>query len=72
MADIPMSNVRRLMIEGAGEIRISGDALTKSVTTTATFVRRLGERAASIARGHGRKTIMVEDLDAATQMLLPP
>lgn len=71
MAELPSSNVRRLLGNGAGEMRISAEALTTGISAAEDFLKRLGERAASVARGHGRKTIMPEDLDAARRQLLP-
>ncbi len=71
MADLPASNVRRLMGGGAGDMRISAEAVASGVSAAEDFLKRLGERAASIARSHGRKTVMPEDLDAAKAQLLP-
>lgn len=71
MADLPASNVRRLLGGAAADMRISAEAVTNGIAAAEDFLKRLGERAASIARGHGRKTIMPEDLDAAKQQLLP-
>lgn len=71
MAELPNSNVRRLLGGGAGDMRISAEAVTSGISAAEDFLKRLGERAASIARGHGRKTIMPEDLDAAKRQLLP-
>lgn len=71
MADLPNSNVRRLLGTGIGDMRISAEAVTVGITAAEGFLKQLGERAASIARGHGRKTIMPEDLEAARRQLLP-
>ena len=71
MANLPTSNVKRLLVEGAGEIRISSEATATGIAAAETFLTRLGERAASIARGHGRKTIMPEDIETARRQLLP-
>jgi histone H3/H4 len=65
MANLPASNVKRLLGTSAGDIRISAEAVTKGVEAAEAYLAKLGETAASIARGHGRKTIMPEDLDAA-------
>jgi len=71
MANLPTSNVRRLLGEGAGDIRISTEAVAKGIEAAEVFLHRLGERAASIARGHGRKTVMPEDLETARHQILP-
>lgn len=71
VADLPASNVKRLTIAGAGDIRISGEAVDKAIGAAEAFLSKLGERAGSIARSNGRKTIMPEDVDAARQQLLP-
>lgn len=62
---LPASNVKRLVLESAGDIRIAGGAVPKATEAAAVYLRKLGERAASIARGHGRKTIMEEDIAQA-------
>lgn len=69
MANLPMSNVRRLLAEKAGDIRISADAVTKGIEAAEEYLQKLGERAGSIARGHGRKTIMPEDVESAKRMI---
>ena len=71
MANLPASNVKRLMSEGAGDIRISAEAVAKGIQAAEIFLRKLGERAGSVARSHGRKTIMPEDLETACGALLP-
>ncbi|MBI3891852.1 MAG: NFYB/HAP3 family transcription factor subunit [Candidatus Wallbacteria bacterium] len=70
MANLPSSNVRRLLATNAGDIRISAEAVVKGVDAAEEYLTRLGERAASIARGHMRKTIMPEDLEAAKKLLI--
>lgn len=62
---LPASNVKKLTLENAGEIRISATAVTIATEAAAEYLRRLGERAAVIARGSGRKTIMDEDIENA-------
>jgi histone H3/H4 len=70
MADLPTTNVRRLLGAGAGDMRFSAEAVTQGVGAAEEFIRRLGERAASVARGHGMKTIMPEHLEVAKTQLL--
>jgi histone H3/H4 len=69
MANLPVSNVKRLLTEKAGDIRVSAEAVLHAIETTEEFLGKLGERAGSIARAHGRKTIMPEDIEAARRML---
>ena len=71
MADLPNSNVRRLLGAGISDMRISAEAVTAGITAAEAFLKVLGERAAVVARGHGRKTVMPEDLEAARRQLLP-
>ena len=71
MADLPNSNVRRLLGAGIGDMRISAEAVTVGISAAEAFLKLLGERAASVARSHGRKTVMPEDLDAARRQVLP-
>ncbi len=71
MADLPASNVKRLTVAGAGDIRISAEAVDKAIGAAEAFLSRLGQRAGSVARSNGRKTIMPEDIEAARGQLLP-
>ena len=70
MASLPASNVKRLVSEKAGDMRISAEAVTKAIEAAEEYLHRLGERAGSIARSHSRKTIMPEDLVSAKGQIL--
>lgn len=71
MSELAASKVKKLLLEEAGEIRVSAGALPTATTAAAKFLRRVGVRAASIARSNGRKTIMEEDVEAAVKQLWP-
>ncbi len=65
MAELAASHVKKLVLEDAEGMRISADSVPAATKAAAEFLRKLGLRASVIARGHGRKTIMEEDIAAA-------
>ncbi len=69
MASLPISNVKRLLGQGAKEMRISAESVTVAIEATEEYLGKLGERAASVARSYGRKTIMPEDLAQARKLI---
>lgn len=71
MAELASSKVKKLLVEGGGDIRVSASALPTAIEAGANIFRRIGNRAASIARANGRKTIMPEDIDQAVKQLWP-
>lgn len=71
MAELASSKVKKLLVEGGGEIRVSAAAIPVAIEGGAKVIRRIGARAASIARTNGRKTIMPEDITAAMAQLWP-
>lgn len=71
MAELAASKVKKLLTEEAGDIRVSAGAVPVATAAGAKFLRRVGARAASIARSNGRKTIMEEDIEAAVKQLWP-
>lgn len=71
MSELAVTKVKKLVVENTGGMRIAGTAVPKAISAGADFLRKLGERAGSIARSHGRKTIMEEDLEAARRQLFP-
>jgi len=70
MSLLPQSNTRKLVMEKTGELRISASAVSCATEAAADYLRRLGERAAGVARSYGRKTIMDEDIELARQQML--
>lgn len=65
MAELAQSHVRKLVVEDTGGMRISSGAIPVAIEAGADYLRKLGKRAAGIARAHGRKTIMEEDIATA-------
>ena len=69
MAEIPNAPVKRLIIEGAGGLRVGGSALDLASEHVSNLVRRLGQAAAGHASADGRKTIKDEDVNKAWREL---
>lgn len=65
MADISASAAKEHLLKGAGEIRVSKEAVEAAREAGHRFLADLGRRAGEAARAAGRKTIMAEDLRAA-------
>ncbi len=65
MAEIPNAPVKRLMIEGAGGLRIGGSALDLAAEYASSLLRQLGQSAAGHALADRRKTIKDEDVSRA-------
>lgn len=71
MAELASSKVKKLIVEGGEGIRVSGEAVPVAIDAGAEILRRIGARAASIARSKHRKTIMPEDITEAYKQLWP-
>ena len=71
MAELASSKVKKLLVEGGDGIRVSASALPVAIEGGAKILRRIGNRAASIARANSRKTVMPEDIDEAMKQLWP-
>lgn len=71
MAELATSHVKKLVTENAGGMRISASAIPTAIDAGASFLKKLGEVAGSIARGYHRKTIMPEDIEAAMRQIWP-
>jgi histone H3/H4 len=69
MAKLAKSKVKKLTLEKSGMKRISGKALPMAERIAVAVMNQIGEKAGSIARAFGRKTIMPEDLEQACKML---
>lgn len=69
MANLPTSNVKRLLANGAAGMRVSAEGTARAIEAAERYLNRLGRQAASIARAHGRKTIMPEDVEAAAHQV---
>lgn len=69
MAELAASHVKKLILEGAGDMRVAGAAVPLATTAAATYLKKLGERAAAIARAERRQTIMDRDIESAKQQL---
>lgn len=63
------SKVKKLVTEESGGMRISSGAIPEATEAAVSFLHKIGARAGSIARSHGRKTIMEEDIIAARKQL---
>ena len=71
MAELASSKVKKLIVEGGDGIRVSASAVPVAIEVGASILRRIGNRAASIARAKGRKTVMPEDITEAKKQLWP-
>jgi histone H3/H4 len=71
MAELAASKVKKLLVDGGDGIRISAAAIPTATEAGAKILRRIGARAASIARSNGRKTVMPEDIELAMKQLWP-
>jgi histone H3/H4 len=71
MAELAASKVKKLLVDGGDGIRISASAIPAATEAGAKILRRIGARAASIARSNGRKTVMPEDVELAMKQLWP-
>ena len=69
MAEIPNAPVKRLLIEGAGGLRVSGPALDLSAEYVSNLLRQLGQLSAEIATSDRRKTIKDEDISTAWRQM---
>ena len=69
MADLAASHVKKLLLVDSGGMRIAAAAIPEATAAGAAFLKKLGARAGSIARGYGRKTIMEEDIQAARMQI---
>ena len=69
MPELASSKVKKLVLEESNGMRIAAAAIPEATAAAADFLRKIGARAASIARSHGRKTIMEEDIQAARRQL---
>ena len=69
MAELAASKVKKLLTEQGEGIRVSSGAIPVATEIAADFLRKLGIRAASIARANGRKTIMDEDIQSAKKQV---
>ncbi len=71
MAELAASKVKKLLVEGGGDIRVSAAAIPVATSAGAKILQRIGARAASIARSNQRKTISPEDINEAMKQLWP-
>ncbi len=69
MPELAASKVKKLVLEESSGMRIAAAAVPEATAAAVSFLRKIGARAASIARSHGRKTIMEEDVLAARRQL---
>ena len=69
MSELPASKVKQLCLEESEGMRMSAAAIPAATAAAADFLRKVGGRAASVARSLGRKTIMEEDIEAARRQL---
>ncbi len=69
MAELAASKVKKLVLEDSNGMRLAAAAVPIVTAAAADFLRKIGARAASIARSLGRKTIMEEDVEAARRQL---
>src|SRR5690606_19413718 len=58
MSELAASKVKKLLVEGGDGIRVSSGAIPVAIEAGGKVLRRIGARAASIARSNGRKTVM--------------
>ena len=65
------SKLKKLTLAQSGLKRMSGDVMPSLDGIAAEMLARLGERAGSLARAFGRKTIMTEDVIQACKQLFP-
>jgi len=69
MAEIPNAPIKRLLIEGSQNCRVSGSALSLSSALISKLVRQLGITAGQNAAASKRKTIKDEDVTSAWAQL---
>ena len=72
MSELSSAPVKRLLVEGAGGMRVSAPALEQAVMASEEYVRRLGAAAAEHAGRDRRKTLKDSDIVKARAELAPP
>lgn len=65
MSELPLQPIRRLIEDGAKDMRISKDSIKQARSIAEEMIVRTSRIAADIAEGDERKTIMKRDLQQA-------
>jgi histone H3/H4 len=69
MGELPNAVVKRLLTKHGGELRVSGDAISKAVEAAEDYLSRLAREAQAAAVADKRKTIMDHDITKARAKL---